>query len=256
MINRFSNKTIDISVVANPSHLEAVDPVVQGKTRAQQFYNDDPEGNRSMSILLHGDAAFAGQGVVYETFHLSALPAYTTHGSIHLVVNNQTPGTLRAGQLAPRIKTLQIGFTTDPRFSRSSHYSTDVARVVNCPIFHVNADHPEAIVNVCNIAAEYRQRFKKDVVIDLEAQFLDRLVFFQCLSDILVCYRRHGHNELDEPMFTQPLMYSRIKQTKNIFTTYSDKLLKEGIVTKKFVESKRSFNKCIVHRLTIADADA
>ncbi|KAL7990299.1 hypothetical protein Chor_013729 [Crotalus horridus] len=149
-INRVTNKKLTLSLVANPSHLEAVDPVVQGKTKAEQFYRGDTEGKKVMSILLHGDAAFAGQGVVYETFHLSDLPSYTTNGTIHVVVNNQ------------------IGFTTDPRMARSSPYPTDVARVVNAPIFHVNADDPEAVMYVCNVAAEWRNTFNKDVVIDLE----------------------------------------------------------------------------------------
>ncbi|XP_046854793.1 2-oxoglutarate dehydrogenase-like, mitochondrial isoform X2 [Xenia sp. Carnegie-2017] len=149
-INRVTNKEIRLAVVANPSHLEAVDPVVQGKTKAEQFYKYDDNGKKVMSILLHGDAAFAGQGVVDETFHLSDLPNYTTHGTIHIIVNNQ------------------IGFTTDPRVvARSSPYCTDVAKVVQCPIFHVNADHPEAVMNVCRTAAEWRNEFGKDVVIDL-----------------------------------------------------------------------------------------
>ncbi|CAH2321312.1 2-oxoglutarate dehydrogenase-like, mitochondrial [Pelobates cultripes] len=173
-INRTTNKKITLSLVANPSHLEAVDPVVQGKTKAEQFYRGDNEGKKVMSILVHGDAAFAGQGVVYETFHLSDLPSYTTNGTIHVVVNNQ------------------IGFTTDPRMARSSPYPTDVARVVNAPIFHVNADDPEAVMYVCSVASEWRNTFNKDVVVDL------------------VCYRRSGHNEMDEPMFTQPLMYKQI----------------------------------------------
>lgn len=176
-LNRVTNKNIRLAVVANPSHLEAVDPIVQGKTRAEQFYRGDGEGKKVMSILLHGDAAFCGQGVVFETMHLSDLPDYTTHGTIHIVANNQ------------------IGFTTDPRHSRSSPYCTDVARVVNAPIFHVNGDDPEAVMHVCNIAAEWRATFHKDVVIDI------------------VSYRRNGHNEIDEPMFTQPLMYRRIKNT-------------------------------------------
>ncbi|KAI8428551.1 hypothetical protein MSG28_007312 [Choristoneura fumiferana] len=177
-LNRVTNKNIRLAVCANPSHLEAVDPVVQGKTRAEQFYRGDNEGKKVMSILLHGDAAFAGQGVVFETMHLSDLPAYTTHGTIHIVANNQ------------------IGFTTDPRHSRSSAYCTDVARVVNAPIFHVNGDNPEAVMHVCNVAAEWRATFHKDVVIDI------------------VSYRRNGHNEVDEPMFTQPLMYQKIRKTK------------------------------------------
>ena len=127
----------------------AVDPVVQGKTRAEQFYRGDKTGDKAMSILLHGDAAFAGQGVVYETFHLSDLPAYTTHGTIHIICNNQ------------------IGFTTDPRMARSSPYCTDVARVVNAPIFHVNADDVESVLHGAKVASEWRCTFKKDVVIDL-----------------------------------------------------------------------------------------
>lgn len=166
-LNRVTNKNIRLAVVANPSHLEACDPVVQGKTRAEQFYRGDGEGKKVMSIMLHGDAAFCGQGVVFETMHLSDLPDYTTHGTIHIVVNNQ------------------IGFTTDPRHSRSSPYCTDVARVVNAPIFHVNSDDPESVMHVCRVAAEWRATFHKDVIIDI------------------VSYRRNGHNEIDEPMFTQ-----------------------------------------------------
>ncbi|XP_028167080.1 2-oxoglutarate dehydrogenase, mitochondrial isoform X3 [Ostrinia furnacalis] len=199
-LNRVTNKNIRLAVCANPSHLEAVDPVVQGKTRAEQFYRGDNEGKKVMSILLHGDAAFAGQGVVFETMHLSDLPAYTTHGTIHIVVNNQ------------------IGFTTDPRHSRSSAYCTDVARVVNAPIFHVNGDNPEAVMHVCNVAAEWRSTFHKDVVIDI------------------VSYRRNGHNEVDEPMFTQPLMYQKIRNTKPVLEKYADQLITEGVVTAEEVK--------------------
>lgn len=156
-----------------------------------------------MSILLHGDAAFCGQGVVYETMHLSDLPDYTTHGTVHIVVNNQ------------------IGFTTDPRHSRSSPYCTDVARVVNAPIFHVNGDDPEAVMHVCNVAAEWRATFHKDVVIDI------------------VSYRRNGHNEIDEPMFTQPLMYQKIRQIKPCLDIYAQKLIDEGTVTSEEVKSVR-----------------
>uniref|UniRef100_A0A069DY23 2-oxoglutarate dehydrogenase complex component E1 n=1 Tax=Panstrongylus megistus TaxID=65343 RepID=A0A069DY23_9HEMI len=202
-LNRVTNKNIRLAVVANPSHLEAVDPIVQGKTRAEQFYRGDGEGKKVMSILLHGDAAFCGQGVVFETFHLSDLPDYTTHGTVHIIVNNQ------------------IGFTTDPRHSRSSPYCTDVARVVNAPIFHVNSDDPEAVMHICNIAAEWRNTFHKDVVIDL------------------VCYRRNGHNEMDEPMFTQPLMYKTIKATKPVLDKYADKLISEGVVTDAEVKDVR-----------------
>ncbi|XP_019619955.1 PREDICTED: 2-oxoglutarate dehydrogenase, mitochondrial-like isoform X1 [Branchiostoma belcheri] len=201
-LNRTTNKSIKLALVANPSHLEAVDPVVQGKTRAEQYYRGDIEGKKVMSILMHGDAAFAGQGVVFETFHLSDLPAYTTHGTIHVVVNNQ------------------IGFTTDPRFSRSSAYCTDVAKVVEAPIFHVNADDPEAVAHVCNVAADWRSEFEKDVVIDL------------------VCYRRGGHNEMDEPMFTQPMMYKQIGKQPNVLRQYAEKLISEGVVTQEEYEEE------------------
>ncbi|KAI3362464.1 hypothetical protein L3Q82_012754 [Scortum barcoo] len=176
-MNRVSDRYITMSLMANPSHLEAVDPVVQGKTKAEQFYCGDTEGKRVMSILLHGDAAFAGQGIVYETFHLSDLPSYTTHGTIHVVVNNQ------------------IGFTTDPRMARSSPYPTDVARVVNAPIFHVNADDPEAVI-------------------------------------------RNGHNEMDEPMFTQPLMYKQIKKQKGVLQKFAEKVIAEGVVTTQEYEEE------------------
>jgi len=162
---------IHLSLVANPSHLEAVDPVVIGKTRAKQFYSNDTDRTKNMGILIHGDGSFAGQGVVYETLHLSALPNYTTGGTIHIVVNNQ------------------VAFTTDPRAGRSSQYCTDVAKALNVPIFHVNGDDLEAVVRVCELAAEWRQTFHSDVVVDL------------------ICYRRFGHNEIDEPSFTQPKMY-------------------------------------------------
>ncbi|CAK8678756.1 2-oxoglutarate dehydrogenase complex component E1-like isoform X2 [Clavelina lepadiformis] len=201
-INHVTNKLVNLSLCANPSHLEAVDPVVQGKTKAEQFYLGDTDGSKVMSILLHGDAAFSGQGVVYETFHLSDLPEYTTNGTIHIVVNNQ------------------IGFTTDPRHSRSSPYCTDVAMVVRAPIFHVNADDVEAVIHVCKVAAEWRMKFGKDVVIDL------------------VCYRRNGHNEMDEPMFTQPLMYQKIRKHPNVFKLYTEKLTQEGHVKGDDVEKK------------------
>uniref|UniRef100_A0A1X7TY60 2-oxoglutarate dehydrogenase, mitochondrial n=1 Tax=Amphimedon queenslandica TaxID=400682 RepID=A0A1X7TY60_AMPQE len=184
--NNITHKPIKISLAANPSHLEAVDPIVQGKTRAQQFYQGDKEY-----------AAFAGQGVVYETFHLSDLPDYTTHGTVHVIVNNQ------------------IGFTTDPRVARSSPYPTDVAKVVSAPIFHVNADDPEAVMHVCKVASEWRSTYGKDVVIDL------------------VCYRRNGHNEGDNPMFTQPEMYQKIARHDPVLKQYAAKLITEGVVTEK-----------------------
>ncbi|XP_004708123.1 2-oxoglutarate dehydrogenase, mitochondrial isoform X3 [Echinops telfairi] len=203
-INRVTDRNITLSLVANPSHLEAADPVVMGKTKAEQFYCGDTEGKKVMSILLHGDAAFAGQGIVYETFHLSDLPSYTTHGTVHVVVNNQ------------------IGFTTDPRMARSSPYPTDVARVVNAPIFHVNSDDPEAVMYVCNVAAEWRSTFHKDVVVDL------------------VCYRRNGHNEMDEPMFTQPLMYKQIRKQKPVLQKYAEALVSQGVVNQPEYEEEIS----------------
>ncbi|XP_058152655.1 2-oxoglutarate dehydrogenase complex component E1 isoform X4 [Dasypus novemcinctus] len=203
-INRVTDRNITLSLVANPSHLEAADPVVMGKTKAEQFYCGDTEGKKVMSILLHGDAAFAGQGIVYETFHLSDLPSYSTHGTVHVVVNNQ------------------IGFTTDPRMARSSPYPTDVARVVNAPIFHVNSDDPEAVMYVCNVAAEWRSTFHKDVVVDL------------------VCYRRNGHNEMDEPMFTQPLMYKQIRKQKPVLQKYAEVLVSQGVVNQPEYEEEIS----------------
>ncbi|EDV50186.2 2-oxoglutarate dehydrogenase, mitochondrial isoform X2 [Drosophila erecta] len=194
-LNRQTNRMVRITVVANPSHLEHVNPVLLGKARAEMFQRGDTSGSKVMPIIIHGDASFSGQGVVYESMHLSDLPRYTTYGTIHIVTNNQ------------------VGFTTDPRFSRSSRYCTDVARVVDAPILHVNADDPEACIQCARIVADYRTRFKKDVVIDL------------------VGYRRNGHNEADEPMFTQPLMYQRIRKLKPCLQLYAEKLIKEGVVT-------------------------
>lgn len=193
--NEHTGKPITMALVANPSHLEAVDPVVLGKTRAEQFFRGDSHGDHVMSVLIHGDSSFSGQGVVYETFNMSGLPDYTAHGTIHLVVNNQ------------------LGFTAEPNISRSSTYCTDVAKVVGAPVFHVNADDPEAVVHVCKIAAAWRKAFKKDVVIDL------------------VGYRRNGHNEGDEPMFTQPLMYKIIKNTLPVYEKFKDTLTKENVIT-------------------------
>lgn len=201
-INRVTNNKMKMVIVANPSHLEAVNPVVAGKTKSEQYYRDDKNGDKVMSMILHGDAAFSGQGVVYETFHLSDLPAYTTHGTVHIVVNNQ------------------IGFTTDPRSSRSSPYCTDVARVVNAPIFHVNADDPEAVIHVCKVAAEWRSKYKKDVVIDL------------------VCYRKSGHNEIDEPMFTNPFMYKAISKQTQVLKKYAQKLISEKSVEQEWYDAE------------------
>ncbi|KAJ4428931.1 hypothetical protein ANN_25927 [Periplaneta americana] len=193
-INAYSGKEIDIIILPNPSHLETVSPIVIGRTRSEQFFAHD-EGDKIMSIMIHGDAAFSGQGVVYETLNLSKLPNYTCRGTIHFVINNQ------------------IGFTTDPRFSRSSTYCTDVGRIIKAPIFHVNGDDPEALIHCCNVAVEYRNKYKTDVIIDI------------------VCYRRYGHNEVDDPGFTQPLMYKRINKLPNTLKLYTKKLVEENVVT-------------------------
>ncbi|VDM40226.1 unnamed protein product [Toxocara canis] len=200
--NSESQRNIKISVVANPSHLEAVNPIVLGKARAEAFYGRDANADRTLAILIHGDAAMCGEGVVMETFNLNNLSSYSVHGCIHIVVNNQ------------------IGFTTDPRASRSSPYCTDIGHQFGCPIFHVNSDDPEAVSYVCGVAADWRRTFKKDVIIDL------------------VCYRRYGHNELDEPMLTQPLMYQRIDKIEPVLSTYQNKLLNEHIVDERFVKDE------------------
>lgn len=199
-----SGKMVHLSLVANPSHLEAVDPVVLGKIRAKQYYSDDNERARNMPILLHGDGSFAGQGIVYETLDFCGLPDYTVGGCIHLVINNQ------------------VAFTTDPKASRSSPYCTDVAKALNAPIFHVNGDDVESVIRVCQLAADWRQTWKTDVVIDL------------------VCYRKLGHNEGDEPMFTQPLMYKKIREMKSAHDIYAEKLIAEGTLAKEEVDEIRA----------------
>ncbi|KAF7811343.1 2-oxoglutarate dehydrogenase, mitochondrial-like [Senna tora] len=193
-------KRIHLSLVANPSHLEAVNPVVIGKTRAKQYYSNDIDRTKNMGILIHGDGSFAGQGVVYETFHLSGLPNYTTGGTIHIVFNNQ------------------VAFTTDPNCGRSSKYCTDVAKALDAPIFHVNGDDVEAVVHACELAAEWRQTFHSDAVVDL------------------VCYRRFGHNEIDEPSFTQPKMYKVIRSHKSSLDIYEKKLMELGELTQEDVD--------------------
>ena len=191
----FDGKEVHLTLNANPSHLEVVNPVAIGRSRAKQNQRDDEDRVSVMPLLIHGDAAFAGQGIVAETFAFSALRGYRTGGSMHIIINNQ------------------IGFTTDPAFSRSSPYPTDVAKMVMSPIFHVNCDDVEAVIHVCRIATEFRQQFKSDVVIDL------------------ICYRRFGHNEGDEPSFTQPLMYGKIKSHPSVRTLYAEKLIQEGMMT-------------------------
>jgi 2-oxoglutarate dehydrogenase E1 component len=195
-----SGKNITVSVAANPSHLEWVNPVVEGMVRAKQTRMDDNKNHtKVMSLLIHGDAAFAGQGIVAETLNLSQLSGYRTGGTIHIIVNNQ------------------IGFTTTPDEARSSQYATDVAKMIQAPIFHVNGDDPEAAMWTAKLACEYRQIFKKDVVIDLFG------------------YRRHGHNEGDEPGFTQPLLYAKIKSHPSVREIYQKKLIEKNIVTENEV---------------------
>ena len=205
---KFDDNSVHLSLTANPSHLEAVNPVVIGKVRAKQDQYGDQDRTAVMPLLLHGDAAFAGQGVVAECFALSGLRGHKAGGTMHIVVNNQ------------------IGFTTAPHFSRSSPYPTDNALVVEAPIFHVNGDDPEAVVHAARVATEFRQKFHKDVVIDL------------------ICYRRFGHNEGDEPMFTNPVMYKKIKGQKTTLSLYSERLVKDGLVPEGEIEDlKADFQK-------------
>jgi len=193
----FDGNNIHLSLTANPSHLEFVNPVVIGKVRSKQIQRKDSQAQEVLPLLLHGDAAFAGQGIIAETFMISELPGYRVGGTIHIVINNQ------------------IGFTTMPQFSRSGPYCTDVAKMLDAPIFHVNGDDAEAVIHVSRIATEFRQKFKKDVVIDI------------------FCYRRYGHNEGDEPAFTQPLMYKKIAKQETTRSKYSAQLIAEGVVTEE-----------------------
>jgi 2-oxoglutarate dehydrogenase E1 component len=200
----FDNNLVHVSLTANPSHLEAVNPVVLGQTRAKQDYHDDAERNKVIPILLHGDAAFAGQGIVAECFAMSGLTGHNIGGTIHIIVNNQ------------------IGFTTQPEFSRSSPYPSEVAKMVQAPIFHVNGDDPEAVTYCAKVATEYRQKFKRDVVLDI------------------FCYRKYGHNEGDEPSFTQPLMYKKIKEHPSTLQKFADRLISEKVLTKDEFEAEKS----------------
>ena len=193
----FDGNLVHISLTDNPSHLEAVNPVVLGQTRAKQFFHEDKKRQKVVPILIHGDAAFAGQGVVAECFAMSGLPGHNTGGTIHIIINNQ------------------IGFTTSPKFARSSPYPSDLAKMVDAPILHVNGDDPEAVVHCARIAIEFRQKFNRDVVIDM------------------ICYRRFGHNEGDEPSFTQPVMYKKIKQHQSTLNIYANKLIKEKTLTQE-----------------------
>jgi 2-oxoglutarate dehydrogenase E1 component len=191
-----SGKTVEVNLAANPSHLEIVDPVVEGRTRARQRKREDTEDRRRvMALLIHGDAALAGQGIVAEVLNFSQLPGYRTGGTIHFVINNQ------------------IGFTTNPSDARSSRYCTDVAKMIEVPIFHVNGDDPEAVCMVGQLALEFRVRWKRDVFVDM------------------YCFRRHGHNETDEPSFTQPLLYRQIAAHPPVSATYAGRLVAEGSIT-------------------------
>ena len=208
-----AGEELPITLASNPSHLEAVDPVVEGMTRAKQDRISPPtdgtpaaaadglDGFPCMSVLVHGDAAFAGQGVVAETLNLSGLSGYRTGGTVHVVINNQ------------------LGFTTAPASARTSVYPTDVAKMVQAPIFHVNGDDPEACVRAARLAFTFRQTFHKDVVIDL------------------VCYRKHGHNEGDDPSYTQPLMYQRIEAKRSVRKLYTETLVRRGDITLDEAES-------------------
>jgi 2-oxoglutarate dehydrogenase E1 component len=199
---QINGKKIHLSLTPNPSHLEAVNPVVVGKVRAIMQDYKDADTPKALGILLHGDAAFAGQGIVAETLCLSELEGYKTDGTLHLIVNNQ------------------IGFTTKPQFSRSSPYPSDIAKGIQAPIIHVNGDDPEMVFKAARFAIEYRQKFKSDIIVDI------------------VCYRRHGHNESDEPSFTQPLMYSVIKNHPSVKKLYEDKLIAEQTLNDNLIAEK------------------
>jgi 2-oxoglutarate dehydrogenase E1 component len=197
----FDGISVHMSLVANPSHLEAADPVVLGKTRAIQTIADDLRDHTgSLPVLIHGDAAFAGQGIVWECLGFSGIRGYNTGGCIHFVINNQ------------------IGFTTSPQFARSSPYPSDVAKGVQAPIFHVNGDDPEAVTFACKMAIEFRQKFRRDIVIDMW------------------CYRRFGHNEGDEPSFTQPLMYDRIRQHPPVSEIYGNRLIEQKVIDRAWID--------------------
>jgi 2-oxoglutarate dehydrogenase E1 component len=196
-------QTIHIGLSPNPSHLELIDPVVEGIVRGKQVYRNDTERTKTIPLLIHGDASFTGQGIVLETLNLSELPGWRTGGTIHVIINNQ------------------IGFTTDPEEGRFTPYPTDVAKAIQAPIFHVNGDDPEAAVHAAKLAIEFREQFKCDVMIDLW------------------CYRRHGHNEVDEPSFTQPLMYQKIGQHKSVRELYSDKLLAEEKIAQQQLDEMK-----------------
>ncbi|MBZ0173573.1 MAG: 2-oxoglutarate dehydrogenase E1 component, partial [Phycisphaerales bacterium] len=209
---------VHLTLSFNPSHLEIIDPVVEGSVRARQDRRGDAARNEVLPILIHGDAAFAGQGVVMETFNLSQTRGYSTGGTVHVIINNQ------------------IGFTTsDPLDSRSTLYCTDVAKVVQAPIFHVNGDDPEAVVFIAELALAYRMEFHKDIVVDL------------------VCFRRHGHSEADEPAATQPLMYRKIRQHPGVRKIYADRLLAEGVLDDAAIDAmSRGYVEALEHNRIVS----
>ncbi len=210
-------KEFSVRLSSNPSHLEAVDPVVQGKARARQRLLGDSERKRVIPVLIHGDAAFAGQGIVAEVFNFSQLPGYRTGGTVHIVVNNQ------------------IGFTTSPDEARSSRYCTDIAKIIEAPIIHINGDNPLEVVFATELAVDFRQKFQQDVVIDI------------------VCYRRHGHNETDEPLFTQPILYQKIAKHPRISQTLTESLIKEGTLTQEDADKiQAEYQESLEKSLTIA----
>jgi 2-oxoglutarate dehydrogenase E1 component len=215
-----SGKKVEVRLAANPSHLEIVNPVVEGKTRARQRIRGDNEERRKvLALLIHGDAALAGQGIVAETLNFSQLPGYKTGGTVHIVINNQ------------------IGFTTDPRDARSTRYCTDVAKMIEAPIFHVNGDDPEAMCMVSQLALDFRVRWKRDVFIDM------------------YCFRRHGHNESDEPTFTQPMLYRTIAAHPQVSTIYTEKLVAEGSITAAQGDAiKEEYSASLEENLTKAKA--
>ena len=213
----FDDKKIHLSLTPNPSHLEAVDPVVMGKVRAEQTLLKDKTNDKVMGLLIHGDAAMAGQGVVAETFAMSQLRGFRTGGTIHFVINNQ------------------IGFTTVPHYGRSAPYCTEIAKIIQAPIFHVNGDDVESVVHVCRLAVEFRNKFKTDVVVDM------------------FCYRRAGHNEMDLPEFTQPLMYQKIKEHSTTLNIYQQRLIDEGVLTSEEIDNEISlYNKKLNEELASA----
>ena len=197
-----SKRRLKISLSANPSHLELINPIVLGKTKSMQFFVGDKKKSRIVPVLIHGDASFAGQGIVAEALELSQLPDYDVGGCIHIIVNNQ------------------IGFTTEAKGGRSSLHCTNMAKVIQAPIFHVNGDDVEAVVSVCQLASEYRQLFHRDVVIDI------------------VGYRRFGHSSLEDPFTTNPMLYHKIKTHPNVATLYSNELVRKGIISAEYVDKK------------------